>query len=391
MAKGFPVKPKKQKKEIVGITPSEPTFGGVRGKPTGPTAFFEQDPIRPVSVSEKGIVQDIAGGTAPQDISQLEPEQKVQLGIGKPPIDVKAISSRLKGISGLGEQQPSLPPQIPATGQISPVAAQMPVDREMLKQIEESKKGIAPITPEDVLLFSGLGGLTKGVGSKVLGAASGKIAAKTALNIQPEAAHFIKTYAGKASAGILRGGAPEAGKLAVNTKTAGLVAQIARSAWGKLGITLAGLSIINQILDNGFNGTRYLNTVEEVKKAIRENNVAIEKEAVPQIRQAFMEEQEMLLKLEDEITNLDGWEAFLKNIPLVDNAAAKSVIAKGKRGLSESEDRKARLLLEKFALEQANANVIRNLPPDVREALIEYSKELKESESLAKELIGGIQ
>src|SRR3990167_5866063 len=101
MAKGFPTQPiKKQKKEIVGITPSEPTFGGVRGKETGPTSFFEQEPIRPISVSKKGIVQDVAGGTAPQDIRQLTPEQKAQLGISEE-VDAEAILEKIRRLSSV--------------------------------------------------------------------------------------------------------------------------------------------------------------------------------------------------------------------------------------------------------------------------------------------------
>ena len=387
MAKGFPTQPiKKQKKEIVGITPSEPTFGGVRGKETGPTSFFEQEPIRPISVSKKGIVQDVAGGTAPQDIRQLTPEQKAQLGISEE-VDAEAILEKIRRLSSVeGRTSESLnqgaslpdtfpPPEqeTPLTGQVKPPTSETAGDQVVDRfGVDKSLFGRATImaTPQEqatAISFGALGAGGLGGGFAL------KLSTNKALNTLLEALHFSKIYIGKAGKGILRGSAPKIGELAVNPKSAGLMKQIVGNIWGKLGITLTVLNMINSILDNGFDGTKYLNTVEEVKKAIRENNLAIEKESVPQIRQAYLEENEMLLKLEDEITNLDGWEALFKHIPILDNAAAKSIIAKGKRGISESEDRKARQLLEKYRIIQAQAGVIQNLDPDMREAIIEYA------------------
>ena len=283
-----------------------------------------------------------------------------------------------------GTQVPSQP-QNAAIGQgnglVSDSAQQQPLDtRTAFEQAVNFPRAPGEtVSPKAVTAQAALG-LTGG-------AAFLKAAAKQALNT-PAATSFINKFISPTKGIIIRGGAPKVGEVAVNTKSTQLTSQLISSIWVKLGATAGAISFLSRLFDNGLDDRRYISALGAIDNEIIKNNDDLGKETVPQVRQAYMEEQAILLALRDDVTNPTGWETLI-NYPIINKKAVNSISARATLAVSDTQIRRARIALSKYALEQSTADVIRNLPPDVREAFIEQARLNRESESTAKSLIEG--
>ena len=389
-----PVQPK-QAKEIIGITPSSGTFGGKPGKATGATDFFKVDEQgKPL---EQGQIvggafqtgQNVKAGQIPE---QLTPEQLKALGKTpeKTPLE--------QGLAQVGSL-PLAQPQTPAIGQGNGVISETPEDlanAEKQRQLLDlaipgfglgTAASLTQGTPEEKaqtqkqIAFDVALGVIGGVISRA-------IAAKAALNTAEGTASFTSRYATAAGAETV-GKVSKVGELALNPKTVGQVGQILQTTWGKFTATAAGLSLLKSVFANFKDSYRYITTLNKIDDAIRINNDAMSKETVPQIREAYIEEQAELLQVRDDFVNPEGIKAFLSDVPFLDDYIGKKLIARANDDLSKSEARRAKELINKYVIIQEQANVLKDLNPDIRQALIDYAQSSRQEEAAAETLIKG--